>query len=429
MIGDEGGTMFDLMGFELKKLLSRRTSLVACAGILVLLCGIMTLNIVQQKTTSNAEETLSGVAAIAQQKERACAHAGVLATERVQEEVAAYKELAFSKVDPAEVEGLSDAAAYAVMREAYDDEEFRAIYDPYYSYLLSPWNPGGLEPCQVAATLDEGAAAGFYEAVADNLQRALDDGMGGTWEYSEAERAFWTDRQKEVEEPLSYGYAGGWEDVLACVGFLAFPMVAVCVALSPVFAGEYQDRTDAVLLASRHGRLRLAAAKVAASLLFAAAYFALSAGIVMGVALAFFGADGADLPVQVLALGIPYDLTMAEAALAAVGLGLLMTLGFASLALLLSAKLRSQLAVFAICAALVFLTAMIPTGGNGALLHVLYLFPINALVDQVLYNSLVSYQAGPFVIDLAGLLAAVYAALTLLCAPLAARAFSRHQVV
>ena len=63
---------------------------------------------------------------------------------------------------------------------------------------------------------------------------------------------------------------------------------------------------------------------------------------------------------QVLSLFIPYDLTMAEATWTAVGIAYLMTLGLAGLTLLLSSKLRSQLAIFAACAALIFLTGMIP---------------------------------------------------------------------
>ena len=421
--------MLDLVRFELKKLLARRTSQVVAVGVLALLCVIMALNVVQTKTSSSTGEILGGTAAIAQQKARAEAHEGVLTVERVQEEVAAYRALAFSKVDPAQVEGLSAEAAYAVMKEAYDEDEFRAIYDTYFSYLLSPWITGGLEQYQVAAQLGDEDVAGFYGAVAAMLQRALDDGMGGTWAYSDAERAYWTEKQAAVGEPLSYGYAGGWGDVLACLGFLAFAMVAVCVVLTPVFAGEYQDRTDAVLLAARYGRSKLVAAKIVASLAFATAYYALATAVIVGVALAFFGAEGGDLPVQVLALGIPYDLTMAEAAWTAIGLGYLMTLGLAALTLLLSSKLRSQLAIFAVCAALVFLPGMIPSGGSSAILHALYLFPINALNDQVLYNSLVSYPLGPLVIDLVGLLAILYAVVLAVCAPLAARAFRRHQVM
>lgn len=421
--------MFDLVRFELKKLLVRRTSFIACAGILVMLCGIMTLNIVQTKTASDTGEVLNGTAAIAYQKEKAASHEGVLSVERVQDEVAAYKELAFSKVDPADVSGLSGEAAYALMKQAYDEDEFRAIYDTYYAYLFSPWKAGALEPYQVAAQLDDGAADGFYGAIADKLQRTLDDGMGGTWAYSDAERAYWTEKQAAVGEPLAYGYAGGWGDVLACLGFFAFAMVAVCVALTPVFAGEYQDRTDAVLLAARYGRSKLVAAKLVAAFVFATVYFALAALIIMGAALAFFGAEGGDLPVQVLSLGIPYDLTMAEATWIAVGIAYLITLGFAALTLLLSSKLRSQLAIFVTCAALIFLTGMVPSGGNAVLLHALYLFPLNALNDQVLFNALVSYQAGPFAVDLVGLLVGIYALALIVCVPLAARAFRRHQVV
>lgn len=421
--------MFDLVRFELKKLFVRRASLIACAGILVMLCGIMTLNIVQTKTASDTGEVLNGTAAIAYQKEKAASHEGVLSVERVQDEVAAYKELAFSKVDPADVSGLSGEAAYALMKQAYDEDEFRAIYDTYYAYLFSPWKAGALEPYQVAAQLDDGAADGFYGAIADKLQRTLDDGMGGTWAYSDAERAYWTEKQAAVGEPLAYGYAGGWGDVLACLGFFAFAMVAVCVALTPVFAGEYQDRTDAVLLAARYGRSKLVAAKIVAAFVFATVYFALAALIIMGAALAFFGAEGGDLPVQVLSLGIPYDLTMAEATWIAVGIAYLITLGFAALTLLLSSKLRSQLAIFVTCAALIFFTGMVPSGGNAVLLHALYLFPLNALNDQVLFNSLVSYQAGPFAVDLVGLLVGVYALALIVCVPLAARAFRGHQVV
>ncbi|PNV67943.1 ABC transporter permease [Enteroscipio rubneri] len=421
--------MFDLVRFELKKLFVRRASLIACAGILVMLCGIMMLNIVQTKTASDTGEVLNGTAAIAYQKEKAASHEGVLSVERVQDEVAAYKELAFSKVDPADVSGLSGEAAYALMKQAYDEDEFRAIYDTYYAYLFSPWKAGALEPYQVAAQLDDGAADGFYGAIADKLQRTLDDGMGGTWAYSDAERAYWTEKQAAVGEPLAYGYAGGWGDVLACLGFFAFAMVAVCVALTPVFAGEYQDRTDAVLLAARYGRSKLVAAKIVAAFVFATVYFALAALIIMGAALAFFGAEGGDLPVQVLSLGIPYDLTMAEATWIAVGIAYLITLGFAALTLLLSSKLRSQLAIFVTCAALIFLTGMVPSGGNAMLLHALYLFPLNALNDQVLFNALVSYQAGPFAVDLVGLLVGIYALALIVCVPLAARAFRRHQVV
>ena len=98
--------------------------------------------------------------------------------------------------------------------------------------------------------------------------------------------------------------------------------MAACVAAAPVFAGEYQDRTDALVLSTRHGKGRLVAAKLVAAFLLSTAIYALYAAVVVGVPLAFFGADGAGLPLQSIRLSIPYDVTMAQAVGICVGIGL-----------------------------------------------------------------------------------------------------------
>ncbi|MFR3272812.1 MAG: hypothetical protein ACLTQI_02545 [Slackia sp.] len=96
-----------------------------------------------------------------------------------------------------------------------------------------------------------------------------------------------------MAEPLSYGYAGGWENIMDCIAFAAFAMIAVCVGLAPMFAGEYRERTDSVLLASRYGRTKLIGAKLIASFVFATAVFAVCAVIICGVSLGAYGAEAA----------------------------------------------------------------------------------------------------------------------------------------
>ena len=420
--------MFDLIGFELKKIVNRRTTLVTCGVLLALICFIMALNVVQTKTESNTGEILSGLDAIAYNRESDNAHAGELTSERVMSDLVAYRDLALSKMDAHELSTMSDAAAYSLMKQLFTPEEQAVLTDGYYSYLLAPWRVSSREPYQTAAQLSDGQIAGFYDAVDQDFQNVLDEGMGGSWTYSNAERAYWTEMQQQVKEPLSYGYAGGWEDILNCVAFLSFAMLGICVALAPVFAGEYQDRTDAVLLASRYGRTRLVAAKIAASFVFATAYFALHAAIICGVALAAFGVDGASLPVQIMSANIPYPLTMAQAAGVAVGIAYAMTLGFAALTLALSSRTRSVLAVFVTCAALIFLTGVIPSGGSGLLRHVLYLTPMNALVPQPLLSACVSYPLGAVVFDLQTMCLILYGAIVLVGVPAAVVSFRRHQV-
>ncbi len=421
--------MFDLVKFELKKIIARPSTRYTCLAVLVALCAIMALNVFQTKTTSNTEELLSGFDAIHQRQAAAEEYAGILSDERVVEEVSAYYELAFSKLDPQEVASMSNASAYDAVRLAYDDETRRELYGAgYYPWLFSAWNSESKEPIQVSAILGPNPETPFYEALGVKTQAILDDGQGGSWTYSDAERAFWTEKQQRIAEPLSYGYAGGWENIMDCVAFLAFAMIAVCVGLAPMFASEYRERTDSVLLSSRYGRTKLVGAKLIAAFVFTTAVFAVCAGIICGVSLGAHGTNGGNLPVQVMALSSPYAFTMAQCSGIMVGLAYLMTLGFAALTLLLSSKLRSVLSIFAIDVALVLLTGMIPTGGVGVLVHLVSLFPTSGLVAPTMFWGYMSYPLGGVVLDQISAIALVYGVIALACVPLSAWVFRRHEV-
>ena len=420
--------MLELLKYELKKIVMRKSARYTCLAVLVALCGIMALNVVQTKTTNNTGEVLSGFDAIHYRQDSAAAHEGTLTDERISQELESYYNVTFEKISPEELAQMSGSAAYDTITRLYDEQTMQLIYDDYFSWLIRPWAPySGMEPTQVSAFIGAHPDTTLEEALASLAQRTLDANMQGAWTYSDSERAFWTAKQAEVTHPLSYGYAGGWSNIIDCIAFVSFAILAVCVALAPVFAGEYADRTDSVLLSSRYGRTRLLTAKILASLLFAAGYFALCALIICGVSLAAYGAGGADLPVQVLAMGSPYDITVSQAALISVGLAFLMTMGFAGLTLLLSSRLRSMLAVFVIDAALVLVTGMIPTGGIGILQHILYLFP-TSLSAPALFWSYTSYPVGGFATDVIGAIAMLYLSLVVVCVPLAAVSFRRHQV-
>lgn len=421
------GTMLRLVAFELKKMLVTKVSLCVNVGVLLLLCIIMFSNIVQQRTASNEDEQLQGTAAIAHVRETRQVHAGMLTPDRVAEDIARYRAIAFEKVDPSQLADLSDAAAYSLMSETYDRDTLAKLYDPYYAYLVSPWRIAAQEPYQIAANINAEQAEGFYEAIASKVENRLSGGGGTMWVYSDAERTYWLDKQASVETPFEYGYAEGWSDILDCIGFLVFAMLGICVTLAPVFAGEYQARTDAILLSSRYGRSKLVVAKIVASFAYATMLFALAVLAVCGIPLAFFGMDGAALPLQNVDLAIPYAFTMVQAVLVQVGLTYLMTLGFAALTLLLSARMRSTLGVFVVDVVLIVMTGMVPSGGNAAVARIIDLFPYGAA--SVSFGSLVSYPFGPMVFDLPSMIVVVYSLAIVVCVPLAAIGFRRHQVM
>ena len=417
-----------LMLFELKKMLTRRVALVANVGVIAFLVGIMTLNVVQARTTDASGAILSGTEAIAQPRLEANAHAGAITPERAAADIAAYQERLFSRIDRDEVTQMTGSAVYDLMFQSFSDEEVYELYNPYWSWLLRPWRVSGEEPAQTAARVTPEMAADWYGAVAGLTQDALDDGQAGMWEYGQAERAYWTDKQADVAEPIEYGYVGGWENIISCAAFLVFAILAGCVTLASTFSFEYQSGADAVVLATRRGRSALVGAKVAAALVYATGYFALCAAVVVGFSLVFYGADGFWLSMQSMALSSPYPLTAGQAALVLVGLMYAACMGFACLTLALSSRTSSTLSVFLTDVVLVLLTGLVPSGGIGVLERVLALFPLNFANFSVPFSALESYPLGPVVLDLIGMVVATYALVSLVSTPLAALSFRRHQV-
>lgn len=420
--------MARLILFEIKKMLTRRTALAANVGVVVFLVAIMALNVAQAKTTDASGAILSGTDAIAQSRQEADAHAGAITPERAAADIAAYQERLFSRIDRDEVTQMTGSAVYDLMFQSFSDEEVYELYNPYWSWLLRPWRVSGEEPAQTAARVTPEMAADWYGAVSELTQYALDDGQAGMWEYSQAERAYWTEMRAGVSEPIEYGYVGGWENIISCAAFLVFSILAVCVTLAPTFSFEYQSGADAVVLATRRGRSTLVAAKVVAALAYATAYFLLCAVIIVGFSLVFYGADGFGLSMQSMALSSPYPLSAGQAALVLVGLMYVACLGFACLTLGVSSRARSTLAVFLTDVVLVLLTGLVPSGGIGLLERALALFPLNFANFSVPFSALESYPLGPVVLDLIGMVVVVYALLALVMTPLAALSFRRHQV-
>ena len=83
--------MRSLIMFELKKIVSRRVTQVAVGGLFALLVLVFALNVLQQTSIDDAGERASGLAAIALEKERAEADAGIVTDEKATEDIRAFQ--------------------------------------------------------------------------------------------------------------------------------------------------------------------------------------------------------------------------------------------------------------------------------------------------------------------------------------------------
>lgn len=403
-----------LIKYELRKILGNRAGMVACLIAFAMLAGMAFMNLATTSTRDLATgEVVEGLAAQQTYRQKVESHAGLLDDARVAGDAATLDRAnQLAKGTP----GFYDLSNDEIISQyglEFWQQTMAVVSDSYYYEVV-----GTLDCTDPRATsLQEGSLA--------RIDASLSDGFDHYFPYGDAEVSYWHGKFDQIQWPVEFCYAGAWKNALDWTSYLALAIVALCIALSGVFAGEYQNRTAAVALPTKRGKRALPAAKVIAALAFATVYWWLCAAVIVGINVAICGTGGWELPVQVVfRFDNPYPLTVGQAMLAIYGLGYLVALGMAALTLLLSSKMRSTMPVAVIPMAVTFLGVLA--------LFITPLAKIGALTPMAgmnyAFSRMLSYAAGSAVIDLPTALTILYACLLVVCIPLAIRFFKRHQV-
>ena len=406
--------MLSLIKYELKKILGNRVAMVTCALALLVMAGMQFVQYTSANGPLSSGVNLQGIDTEAATKESMNAHAGQLTDEQIAADMEIYEKA--SAVFSAAMFGFDTGATYS-------DEVLQSVdlimKDGYYSFI-GPAHYVFAEDGQTPTNNLETFAKG-------SLESQLDFGSIESYPitYTQAEKDYWIDMAERVTWPLTYGYTGPWDNALKSSLLLGIGILAVCVALSGVFSGEYQARTAAIILPTRRGRSVLPWAKVLASFIFVALYWLVIAVVTLAVHVAICGVDGWDLPYQLVeGAWSPYPLTLLQVVLLKYFLGFVMSLGVGGITLLLSSKFRFALPVAMIPIALVF--GGVLAERLSADIKIFSLTPFSALSHT--YEWLLTYAVGDFVLDLPRAVTLIYLALFVVCVPLAGCFFRRHQV-
>ncbi len=406
-----------LIKYEFLKILRKKSTLIVMAASLILTVFLFGLPILQYQTY-HQDGVVKGLKGIAYTKEQYQNLSVPITDEYVKNTIAEYQKL-FE--NPEHV--------------GYDGNEKFLIGDAYWSYAAprenllsiiasvydSPDESSGLNKLP---ELDLENTAGFYPSRNEKIKALLDMPSRNL---SDAQKEYWSSKNSSVKTPLQYGYHEGFKIIMSSFELLIFAMLAVCIAIAPVFSGEYQAGTDAVILSGKYGRTRLATAKIIASMLFGILAFTLHVIAAFGLTLAAFGTDGYDLPLQIAGTSIPYPFTFLQAVLINLGVIYLVLTAMIGLTLLLSANLKSPYLVLIIIVPILFIPLFLsPNGTAGAYNLILFLLPYRAAMPEL--GKYISYQIGGVVFDALSMRAVVYAVLAAVIVPAAGRGFRRHQV-
>lgn len=182
----------------------------------------------------------------------------------------------------------------------------------------------------------------FYGRRQEYLEQALET-RRQNGELTEDDVAMLLEMDSRVEKPWRYEWVTGWDHEvrsLAGMGAQLAPWLAVALAFT--FSGERQSGASALLRAAKHGRRRLARAKVLSALAFSAEIYALIVGGSVALQFVYLGTDGWDLPIQYDDLLTVAPWNMLQAELYALAFSFLNVIGYVGLVMLLSALVKSN---------------------------------------------------------------------------------------
>lgn len=406
-----------LIKYEFLKILRKRSTLIIMAVSLILTAFLFGMPIMQYQTY-NQDGVIKGREGIDYEKKQYLGVSVSLTEEYITEAILEVQQL-FKNPD----------------NVGYDGNEQFLIGDAYWHEIA----PREKLLNMIAKTYDssnENSAyhnlpdlnvtngANFYQARESKIQSVLNT---PSRQLSKEQKAYWGRMASKVNTPLQYGYYQGWEIIISSLELLMFAILAICIVIAPVFSGEYQAGTDAVILSGKYGKTKLITAKIVSSFLFGILSFTLHVLVAFGLLLMAFGAEGWNLPVQIANTTIPYPFTFLQAALLSMGIIYLVLFAMISLTLLLSSKMKTPYLVLIVLVPVLFLPIFLASNGTtGAYNLTLLLLPYRATMPEL--GKYISYQVGGLVLDLYVVRAILYMIFTVLILPFARLGFKKHQV-
>lgn len=163
-----------------------------------------------------------------------------------------------------------------------------------------------------------------------------------------------------VEKPFQY-YSGISSNSMDYQVLLIYIILILCVVIAaPIFTSDYQTGADDILRCTKHGRGKLAAAKIISALLICGGTFLICQVIWIVITNSLFGWESTKTSLQFLySISSLPNLNIGEVQLLNTGAGFLMFLAMVSCALYLSTKMGSTVSSLALALFFCFLPMLV----------------------------------------------------------------------
>lgn len=274
-------------------------------------------------------------------------------------------------------------------------------------------------------TLDPARAEQFYEIHELCMTKQIENAP-----ISENAKEIMMQYSAEVKEPWIFSYSDGYTrfmTIMATSGVMAAFVMAICLA--PLFAGEYSNHTDQLLLSARYGKGKLIKAKFFTG-------FSMTGIVTLLVTLQSyvqsmltFGFDGGNANVQIYDALFPYPLTLKQAALLQSICVFFACMCMSALTMFFSSRMKSAFGVIILSVLLLCVPMFVKVSAYPLLGYLLFhLMPANMMQYDYIF-SMIPYEIAGVVIPPYVMMPVVALCLCIILIPFAYRGFKHHQVV
>lgn len=274
-------------------------------------------------------------------------------------------------------------------------------------------------------TLDPARAEQFYEIRELCMTKQIENAP-----ISENAKEVMMQYSAEVKEPWIFSYSDGYTrfmTIMATSGVMAAFVMAICLA--PLFAGEYSNHTDQLLLSARYGKGKLIKAKFFTG-------FSMTGIVTLLITLQSyvqsmltFGFDGGNANVQIYDALFPYPLTLKQAALLQSICVFFACMCMSALTMLFSSRMKSAFGVIILSVLLLCVPMFVKVSAYPLLGYLLFhLMPANMMQYDYIF-SMIPYEIAGVVIPPYVMMPVAALYLCIILIPFAYRGFKHHQVV
>lgn len=274
-------------------------------------------------------------------------------------------------------------------------------------------------------TLDPARAEQFYEIRELCMTKQIENAP-----ISENAKEVMMQYSAEVKEPWIFSYSDGYTrfmTIMATSGVMAAFVMAICLA--PLFAGEYSNHTDQLLLSARYGKGKLIKAKFFTG-------FSMTGIVTLLITLQSyvqsmltFEFDGGNANVQIYDALFPYPLTLKQAALLQSICVFFACMCMSALTMFFSSRMKSAFGVIILSVLLLCVPMFVKVSAYPLLGHLLFhLMPANMMQYDYIF-SMIPYEIAGVVIPPYVMMPVAALCLCIILIPFAYRGFKHHQVV